>query len=158
MLEQSTQMIKQQAPRDCYVCSLAMALGLTYEAITQRLGAEFVSRVGQQGCYGDEVDEMFKMLGLQSGLDFQRVYRHDAKRLPEYGASAEFARTILWGRRALIQVKSLNEEGKFHIVYWDGFELFDPSNNQTHRWDTLAPLNIVIFNERGSFLRDRQRS
>lgn len=146
MLKTPTQMVKQRAVNDCYLCCMCMLLGITYEEITQRLGSEFVAHVQQNGTYGDYVEQMYASLGLQYGLDYYKVYKHDVK-LP-YGASSEFARTILWGRRALIQAKSLNQEGKFHLVYWDGFDLFDPTNLQAYSWDTLEPMNIIVFNER----------
>jgi hypothetical protein len=142
-------MVKQQALYDCYLACMCMVLGITYEEITQRLGSEFVARIHTQGCYGDDVDKMYASLGLINGRDFKRVYRFEIRETTKsYGSSAEFARSILWGRRALIQVKSVNDEGMHHVVYWDGFEFFDPSNRQLHQWDTLEPMNITIFNER----------
>jgi hypothetical protein len=139
-------MVKQQALYDCYLACMCMALGITYEELTQRLGSEFVARIHAQGTYGDDAEKLYVSLGLVAGRDFRRIYRHDPKL--SYGSSAEFARTILWGRRAIIQVDSVNHQGKFHLVYWDGFEFFDPSNYTLHSWDTLEPMNIIVFNER----------
>ncbi len=62
--------------------------------------------------------------------------------------SVGFTKNMLWGRRACIQVKSKNCQDEFHIVYWDGQELFDPSNKLTYTWEEVEPIYIWLFNER----------
>lgn len=46
-------------------------------------------------------------------------------------------------------VPSLNNEGCWHFVFYDGRAVFDPSNKKTYRsFDELRPEDIVIFRER----------
>src|SRR5262249_28678854 len=56
-----------------------------------------------------------------------------------------------WGRRALVTVPSLNNEGGHHMVLWSGREVFDPSTRKRYeRWQDLRPSEIVLFREFGS--------
>lgn len=141
-----TQRINQQGEQDCYLCCLCMALGISYEEMTSKLGAETVQRIQRTGTYNEDIALVYRLLDLKKGIDYKTFYRHDIK--TGYGSSAEFARDVLWGRRALVQVNSLNNEGGQHLIYWDGFELLDPSNKKTYIWDIVQPLYITIFNER----------
>lgn len=63
-------------------------------------------------------------------------------------ARAMVSAPLLWGRRALLSVPSTNHEGRWHLVYWDGRELFDPSPCPPERglFD-LVPREVHIFME-----------
>lgn len=141
-----TEMVQQRGEQDCYLCCMCMALGLTYEELTQKLSPALVARIQTEGSFSEDIPLVQRLLGLTAEVDFRTIYRHDNR--VSYGSSGEFARDVLWGRRAIIMVKSVNYEGKSHMVYWDGEELFDPSNKKIHLWDTLQPLYLTIFNER----------
>lgn len=140
-----TEMVRQHGDRDCFLCCMCMALGLSYEQMTQQVSPALVQRIQQEGTFSEDIALVMRLLGLDTKVQVRSFYRHDPAL--SYGSSAEFARDMLWGRRALIQVKSLNVEGGRHIVYWDGEQLFDPSNQRIYLWDTLQPLYITIFDE-----------
>ena len=138
-------MIKQQSEKDCFMCCLAMALGLTHEQVTRGMDefdAGLAARVLAKGCYDKDVAATFAALGLRQDQDYLRIFI-----LPEY-ASTGFIRNVLWGRRACIQVRSKNYAGEMHIVYWDGVALFDPSNKRTYEWNEVEPIYLWLFNER----------
>jgi hypothetical protein len=46
---------------------------------------------------------------------------------------------LLWGRRAMLSVPSINGD-YHHMLYWDGYNVYDPSLGQTYR--RLAPMVI----------------
>jgi hypothetical protein len=56
---------------------------------------------------------------------------------------------LLNGRRAIIQVSSINHRKAHHIVFWDGHKLHDPSTKQVYRWleQLTSAEHIWIFNE-----------
>lgn len=134
--------IKQRADRDCFLCCLAMAIGVTYTEVNRRLGAHFIAHVCANGLVGSkDLDTAFGGLGLMPELHYKVLFI-----LPEYVATG-FLRNVLWGRRACIQVRSKNYAGEHHIVYWDGEALHDPSNKNTYKWLEVEPINIWLFSE-----------
>lgn len=55
---------------------------------------------------------------------------------------------MLWGRRAIVTVRSKNEEGSMHAVYWSGAALFDPSTRTKYEsWGEVEVKEALIFNE-----------
>ncbi len=58
-----------------------------------------------------------------------------------------FGAPLLWGRRALVQVKSKNYEGQSHMVFWNGRKVFDPSPLRTFEWNEVEPQHVWLFNE-----------
>ena len=55
---------------------------------------------------------------------------------------------MLWGRRALVTVPSLNIPKGWHMVYFDGLNVFDPSLAKTYEHVTqLEPNELVLFRE-----------
>ena len=42
--------------------------------------------------------------------------------------SSAFWAEILWGRRAILSVDSLNNEGGKHAIFWNGMKILDPQN------------------------------
>lgn len=134
--------IKQRADRDCFLCCLAMAIGIPYEEMASRLGDDFVRHVAANGLVGSkDLNTAFGGLGLVRDSHYVTLCI-----LPEY-ASTGFLRNVLWGRRACIQVLSKNYKGEHHIVYWDGERLHDPSNKRTYEWHEVEPVNLWLFSE-----------
>jgi hypothetical protein len=140
-------MVKQRADKDCYLCGLCMALGISYERMTELIGADFVAELQNNGTFGTNVVKLHRLLGLIQGVNIQTIYRHAPTSTGHRGSSLHFTLQSLWGRRALLQVRSLNYDSD-HLVYWDGQTLYDPSNKLVHTIDTVQPSYITLFNER----------
>jgi hypothetical protein len=143
-----TEMVKQRSERDCYLCCVAMAVNVPYENICTDLTRAELSEMSIRGTVGDLIDRVWAIVGMRRDLDFRSgFYGHLSTLDPKYGPST--IRDFLWGRRALIQVPSLNFEGEMHIVYWDGFSLFDPSTKLKYEKLEELPMTgyITWFNE-----------
>lgn len=149
-----TELVQQRHQNDCFLCCLAMACATTYEAASEKWGDDFVSRIGRDGLYGkSDIDTAFAALGLQRDVHFRAYLCPGAFATGELGA--EFAvvpttaklKQLIWGRRALVQVKSKNFEGKSHMLYWDGRAVFDPSRLKTFAWDEVDPEHVWLFQE-----------
>jgi len=129
--------MKQRYEWDCFLCCITMAVDGDYDklwltTVDQKppfnLGAlNFVQRmVEKRGIYGDDIDKAFGQAGLQKDVDYWRV--------PIYSTCIDCAKSMLLGRRAILQAPSLNQEGGTHIVYWDGAQVHDPSPKQCYSW------------------------
>lgn len=139
-------MIKQQFEQDCFLCCIAMAIGIPYPDALARWGDELVNHVANSGLVGSRrIEQAFSAVGLRRDLDYVTVYGA----LPGHASweTAGESKKLLWGRRACLQVKSKNYSGRYHIVYWDGSALHDPSNLKTYTWDEVEPEYIWLFNE-----------
>jgi hypothetical protein len=145
-----TELIRQRGERDCYLCCLAMATSRSYNSIAAALSNEELQEMNHEGSYGALLDKLRTVCGLKEGTDFRSIlWATIGERSGTAGARPGVMRALLWGRRAIIQVPSLNYENQMHVIYWDGHQLFDPSNKKTYDvWDEV-PMNnyITIFNE-----------
>ena len=124
-----TELVPQRDGRDCVVCCLAMALGLTYEEILDHL---------PPGCsYFEETD-----VGLQTPHAHAILKRncYGFKFIfPESDPSDGTVMPKVGDEPALITIRSLNREGSTHMVYWDGEELYDPSPGKRVEINSLKP-------------------
>lgn len=138
-----TTLIRQRAPSDCTLCCLAMALGLTYDELGAKLGPAFMALVSKLGTTDNEENAMFEALQLRKDADFQELI------LSPHWCSLAFAKNMLWGRRAIIAVRSKNTRDGLHNLYWDGRALFDPSNKDDYQdFREVEPISFFIFQER----------
>jgi hypothetical protein len=132
-------LIRQRLRNDCAVCTIAMALDLTYEevmATAVKIGA--LEDRGMRAEYS-----VIESFGLKQMIDFRIMHR--GQLAPEYFLH------FSWSRRAILAVPSLNIEDSFHSVYWSGTELFDPCTLKTYsKWDELRPDEIILIAETGS--------
>lgn len=129
--------------KDCFLCCVAMAAWLSYEGIFIRLTDELQAIVRSRGPKGeDECDVIMQAGGFYREADYRTIFL-----LPEF-ASTGFLKNMLWGRRALVQVRSLNYMDEQHLLFWDGAEVFDPSNARTWKWRDVEPVYLWLFNER----------
>jgi hypothetical protein len=65
-----------------------------------------------------------------------------------YGFAPELYRDFCWGRPAVITVPSLNNPGGHHMVYYDGYEVFDPNPPEKKRYTEfheLLPSEMILF-------------
>lgn len=136
-----TVLIKQRFDKDCALCCLAMILGISYEEAYEAQG-DLGDLLRTRGPYGKEFVNLFANLGLVPDIEYKTLFL-----LPEY-CNDTFLQNALWGRPALIEVRSKNygKSGEKHIVYWDGRELFDPSNKRTYQnLDECEPIYLYLF-------------
>lgn len=130
--------VKQRATYDCVLAVLAMASGKPYEEMFDPAFCQIVEQATK--CSGDNLDEAYKRAGFINGENMWIVY---------FGNNEpRLARQMLMGRRAMIQVPSLNHEGAEHMIYWDGRQILDPSNKQVYKYlQHVFPTYVTIFNE-----------
>jgi len=136
-----TKLIKQKTPKDCWPTCLAMALNITHSEMKRKIGSTLWKQVCQLGT----TFEIEKKLMAK----FDLAWEHDWWSLwPDNNhVSTYFLRHVLWGRRAIISVKSKNNLDGMHAIYWNGKELFDPSPKKTYRWEEVEACKFVFFNE-----------
>lgn len=130
----------QRGTYDCMLACLASALQRDYE---QLWPADFRQTIEEaKGCYGKNIDRAFELAGLNRYTDYWCVH------VPAVAADTLLG--SLYGRRALLQVPSLNMPPPAqHIVFWAGETLYDPSNKQAYQWlDQLRPAWVWVFRER----------
>lgn len=133
------QIYNQQREYDCLLAGIATFLQKPIEDIFPE---EFRQHVEEKkGTHGDDVDKAFEMAGLTKNVDYWTVS------IPPWSV-AYTIRDLLRGRRAFLQVRSLNNKDSFHLVYYDGKDLHDPSNKQQYRWlNQCFPEYVWVFNE-----------
>lgn len=138
-------MIKQRLRSDCAICTIAMALGKTYDEVLAVAGDKFNPDEGTRSEY-----VIIERFGLKQMVDFRILHRGPLA--PDYFLH------FSWGRRAILAVPSLNIDGGFHSVFWSGSELFDPCTRKTYeRWDDLRPEEIILIAEAGPHPEARRR-
>lgn len=125
----AVELVQQRFTYDCALAALAMASGRPYDELWT---PEFTAAIeAKKGTFGEAWDKALEMAGFVRNEHFRSVYVAQLPRAAVY--------PMLWGRRALVQVISLNHPSASHIVFWDGNEVFDPSTKQAYRWlDQLA--------------------
>lgn len=55
---------------------------------------------------------------IEEWKDYRHIYVH--------GDNVGIVKAMLWQRRAVLSVNSLNNNGGSHAVYWDGEKVYDP--------------------------------
>lgn len=124
--------VKQKNSSDCVICCMAMLSGRTYEEILN-LAVDYKIRL-EQGCikgvYSKEENEVLAVFGWRCG-SMRRKWKVEKD-------GQNFLETIK-GIRAILTVPSLNIEGAYHAIYWDGAEIHDPHNEKTYSKETLPP-------------------
>jgi hypothetical protein len=133
---------KQRNTYDCCLASLASAVGKSYEELWPTEFQQEIERL--LGTHGDNVEKAFEMAGMKKGVDYW-VYHTS----PYTGLTPAVLAQMLKGRRAMLQVPSLNTPAPAqHMVYFTGEVLHDPSNKQCYNHITqLNPQYVWIFNE-----------
>ena len=134
-------MIEQRTDSDCVFVCVAMALDLTYEQLQEKCGAAFMVLMEGQGCDDKMQRALLTAAGLKEGEDY--AIRHFGL----HWCSLGFAKNMLWGRRAIVTVRSKNFNESRHVVYWDGRAVADPSKKQRWEWGEIEPLSAILFSE-----------
>jgi hypothetical protein len=141
-----TILIKQRTPTDCGVCSLAMATGRTYEDVLGAVGDCYDAARGMR-YMGSALERLGFSYAFQNGEPVGDIVVMQR----EWSLSPKLYRRMIWGRRALVSVPSLNNEGGWHLIYFDGEAVFDPSPLKTYTaFEQLEPEEIVLFRQRAA--------
>lgn len=140
-----TVLVPQRTTSDCSICCFAMALGRTYEEVLAAVGAHYDPTKGLANEY-----EALKDLGLKCKFENGEL-TDDSEfcvKRRDWCIHPQLLRSWVWGRRAIITVPSLNNEDGFHVVYYDGKNLFDPSTkNRYVNFTDLFPDEVIVFRE-----------
>lgn len=123
-------LVKQKTLCDCGLAAIAMAVGKDYDELWT---AEDTASLDGKGM--EDMDTWLEKAGLKRGVDFKQV------RI--WGADQDMVKGMLWRRRALLSVKSLNNESGNHAVYWDGEKLYDPATRQTFTYLNTLMIDVV---------------
>lgn len=127
-----TKLVTQKTGSDCVLAAIAMAVGKSYD---EAWTAEDTDAVTECRGINDYTPWMARQ-GLQEYVDYKQVWTHDNATLS----------AMLWGRRAILAVASLNIDGGWHAVYWDGERLYDPSNKNTFTYlHTCRVYRVVLL-------------
>lgn len=138
-----TTLIKQRTDIDCGVAALAMASGRDYDDVITTIGDAYDEDIGLQ-----RVQEALKRLGFKNEFANGEPIGDIVCLSRDWCITPAFFRRLIWGRRALVTVPSLNTKGVWHMVYFDGSHVFDPSPKQTYtEYKQLEPNELVLFRE-----------
>lgn len=141
-----TQIIQQRTPHDCAVAAMAMLTGKTWEE-THAIIGHLVDYEGERRGMRDE-QQALKLLGFDYRFENGRPVGDISCMRRPFGIAADFYRQFAWGRRALMSVPSLNRPGGWHMIFWDGARVYDPSPLKTYsKFDELLPDELVLFRE-----------
>ena len=130
----TTTLIKQRSGNDCVLAAIAMARGAaswgdiwTDADLESVIASKGVSGYGPWLEQAGFKPDQFKEIQIWGSTDQQIV------------------RQLLWHRRALVSVHSLNNDQGHHMVFWDGHEIFDPSTQRTYLWLHSATITRVVL-------------
>jgi ABC-type bacteriocin/lantibiotic exporter with double-glycine peptidase domain len=130
--------VKQKGESDCVLASLAMATGRPYSSLFKPAFRKKIEAAN--GCYDSTLKEALKMAGFVEGKNALSIWTQDLDK--------KYVQALIWKRKALIQVVSLNYAGGEHMIYWDGKELFDPSNKQVYKFvENLRPTYVWLLGD-----------
>jgi hypothetical protein len=120
-----------------------MATGILYDVVLEKLGPAYTRLIARRGMDGkDEEEVSLELLGYENKIHYQKLV------MSPHWATVQFVKNILWGRRAIIIVKSKNYNESEHAIYWDGELIHDPSNAKKFEWNEVEPIEFFIFTER----------
>lgn len=129
-----TTLIQQLSDHDCALASIAMALG--FERWSDCWGPDDLERAIKENGVGD-VSPWLERFGLYNRRQVRRVHIHEGYQDP--------IKALLWKRRALVSVHSLNNDDGRHMIYWDGERVWDPSTKRTYLHLSSAIISQVIL-------------
>lgn len=136
--------VRQRTDSDCMLACIAMAAGKAYDEVFDQAWIDDV--VERRGADRDFTNRALAHAGFEESRVWScHVWNHHSRET--------LVTHLLHGRRAIISVPSLNHRDGWHVVYWDGANLFDPNDpangKQIYRWiEQLAPCQIWTFDER----------
>lgn len=143
---------KQRYEWDCFLACIAALVDGDYSALWNDMpeyhpgfdSRSFVDRMmADRGIFGANIDAAFARAGLAKNTDYWCASFVGGMQ------TSSGVRNLLKGRRAILQVPSLNYENGMHIILWDGVTLHDPSPKQKYKWlnHSLQIEYAWVFNE-----------
>lgn len=132
-----TTLIQQRSGNDCVLASIAMARGAAAWADVWT-DSDLERVIASKG-----------VSGYEPWLEQAGFKPHQFKEIQIWNATDQsIVRQLLWHRRALLSVHSLNIDQGHHMVFWDGFEVFDPSPLRSYAWlHSMTITRIVLLDE-----------
>jgi hypothetical protein len=137
------ELIYQRDTSDCAIAAIAMATGFTYEEVLHAAADDYTPGKGTFGSY-----KVLERLGFRYSFKNGRPVGDIVSRHKDYSLAPECFRDMAWGRPALFSVPSLNIPDGTHMVYYDGYEVYDPNPPSRKRYtnfDELMPTNVILF-------------
>lgn len=137
-------LVTQKNYSDCMLAAIAMAAGKSYDELWTPEDSQLC--VDKHGCTDEMTSTFLERIGFKVNTDVWRCYIYAAN-------WNEYTKRLFKGRRAIFSIPSLNHEGGFHAVFWDGKKILDPNNGfpgkQFYQWiDHIAPPQSAwIFEE-----------
>lgn len=129
-----TTLIQQKSGNDCVLAAIAMARGCeSWDDIWTQDDLDKV--IASKGVAHWE--DWMKRAGFVEDVHYRDVYCN--------GGDAERLKALLWRRRALLSVGSLNNAGGSHAVYWDGAKLWDPHEGHYPQYLAYRHLSSVCL-------------
>jgi hypothetical protein len=138
--------IEQKAKSDCVIAATAMFTGLSYDKIMETAAELYVPDHGTS-----DVSRILRDLGFRQenyhgkhngdGRAFKTIY------LP-WELQPKLLKEWMWGREAMFSVPSLNIEGGWHMIYYDGLNVYDPNPTTKKRYtnfDDVDPRDAYIW-------------
>jgi hypothetical protein len=139
-------LVKQRTSHDCALACMAMLTGKSWAETNAIIGHLVVYDGNRPGMRDDQ--QALKLLGFDYSFENGASVGDISCTHRGFYISPEFYRSMAWGRRALLTVPSLNIPGGWHMVYYDGHNLFDPSLGKTYGdFNKLLPEEIIVFRE-----------
>jgi hypothetical protein len=111
-----TTLIRQRTNNDCVLAAIAMAAGK--EKWEDAWTEEDLQAVVASRGISDKTPWLERM-GFKEHTDFVDLYVQ--------GEAMITVKAMLWNRRALLSVESLNHSHGSHMVFWDGTRIWDPN-------------------------------
>lgn len=145
-----TEVIKQRYEDDCVICCIAMATGRTWEEVHAVASNTENGYVEGRGTSSEIA--VLNAFGIKARSTLRVAVRGQCSDdlATHYEAIAIGWKAMLWGRRALVALPSMNGWVGWHCCYWDGDKLIDPSNKQSYSEDAMkdratVPIRIVML-------------
>lgn len=137
-------MIAQRTYYDCGICSLAMAMNTSYEAIID----SWTNDVNGLGVTAQETVAYLYLNGylpvlIQTSEALSEL--DDTSRL-RYLPTQKMLVEILLGQHAILTVTTAS--GQLHAVYYNGTEVFDPAHPEPRLLESYNILEAIIIHER----------
>lgn len=142
-----TETVRTRAKGDCFLACVAMATGRTYEDAAEAIGKDLTAQIQETGAPMDRADGMNGTDRVLARLGLEKNVHYIERYFPSWSLHAA---EVLWGRRAILGVRSKND-APGHAIYWDGTRIHDPTRTDrafTSLDDPQArPAMVWMFNE-----------
>jgi hypothetical protein len=134
-----TKLVRQKTQDQCSIAAITMATGMPYNEVLKYARKNESYRDG----IGSYPEQVFAAIGWRDETDYKKLYKAQ-------DISVHYQLKMLWGRKAVLSVPSINHENGQHSIYWDGFELYDPQIKEMNRYTDVKQIksleSIILIN------------